>query len=214
MRADLKIKCSVILHMFDKINDRIKDPVVTSARSPNTTSESRPQLIHHYAPLQFIPVNTHNMQQDRQPASVCLNIPCIRHAGMLTSLCTIVNVCLCPPPFFSLPYCVCGHAHVCVCVCGVSKRAALFKYDFVYASWNKLPIVVWLWEPLNVILLNHVYINISILSREVILQGIISWQKIRALENDSISIYYKFITELYDKILGFIYKLGFNKSIS
>lgn len=102
MRAAQKTKCSVILHMFDKINDRIKGHVVTSARSPNTTSESRPQLIHHYALLQFIPVNTHNTQQDRRPASVCLNIPCIRHAGMLTSLCTIVNVCLCPPPL--LPY--------------------------------------------------------------------------------------------------------------
>lgn len=111
-----KNKSGVILHMLDKINERIKGHVVTSARSPNTTSESRSQLIHHYAALQFTPVNTHNTQQDRRPASVCLNIPCIRHAGMLTSLCTIVNVCLCPPPF--LPHHIVSAGQpTCACVC-------------------------------------------------------------------------------------------------
>ena len=108
------------LAYVDKINDRIKGRVVTSARSPNTTSGSRPQLIHHYALLQSVAVNTHNTQQDRRPASVCLNIPCIRHAGMLTSLCTIVNVCLCPPPFLCYHIVSAGlSVCVCVCVCGV-----------------------------------------------------------------------------------------------
>lgn len=44
--------------MFNKIKDRTEGHTVTSARSPNTMSKSRPQLIHHYALLQFIPVDT------------------------------------------------------------------------------------------------------------------------------------------------------------
>lgn len=151
-----KIKCGVSLHMLNKINNRIKRHAVISAWGPDTMSKSRPQLIHHYAVLQFLPMNTHNTQQDCWPASVCLNIPCIRHAGMLTSLCTIVNVCLCPPP--PLPYCVCRFVCVCACVRGVWERAALFEYDFLCASWDKPQIVVWLREPLNARLLNRVCI--------------------------------------------------------
>lgn len=127
--------CSVILHMPDKINNCIKGLVVTTARSPNTTCESRQQLIHHYAPLQFISVNTHNTQQDRRPASVCLSIPCIRHAGMLTSLCTIANVCLGPPP--SLPCHIVSAGSVCVCV-HASKRPAWFEYDFFVCTLKQI----------------------------------------------------------------------------
>lgn len=101
-----------------KINDDIKYLLVASARSPNSTREHGPQLIHHYALLQFRPTDTHTQTQHAarpKPASACLDIPGIRHAGMLTLLCTIVNVCLhVPSPFSLLPYCVCGLVTECV----------------------------------------------------------------------------------------------------
>lgn len=121
--------CSVILHMLGKINNLLKGPAVTSARSPNTISRSRPQLIHHYAQLQFIPMNKQNTQQDRRPASVSLNIPCIRHAGMLTSLCTIANVCLRPPPFSTAILCL--RVGVCVFLRGQNYLNMFFlAYNF------------------------------------------------------------------------------------
>lgn len=93
------MRFSVIVHMFDKINDRITGLGGNLGEEPKH-HEREQAAINTSLCTARLSAHEHTQHAARpRPASVCLNIPRIRHAGMLTSLCTIVNVCLSPPPF-------------------------------------------------------------------------------------------------------------------